>query len=92
MSPENRRSRYTPDVRAWLLLWLTVFCLSPAGPCVQRAEAAESLTVTPPTVVLRDGMARQQILVETDNRDVTRNASFRSQHSDIVAVDAASCF
>ena len=89
MSPENRRSRYTPDVRAWLLLWLTVFCLSAAGPCVQRSEAAESFTVTPPTVVLRDGMARQQILVETDNRDVTRNASFRSQHSDIVAVDAA---
>ncbi|MDA1014588.1 MAG: DUF1553 domain-containing protein [Planctomycetota bacterium] len=48
---------------------------------------AGELTVTPTVIVLPDAMARQQILVDADGRDVTREASFHSQHPETVVVD-----
>jgi hypothetical protein len=51
--------------------------------------AGSQLVATPASVDLSDGMSRQQILVEIDGRDLTRESTWRSLHPDIAAVDSA---
>ena len=48
---------------------------------------ASDLSVLPDTIRLPDAFARQQILVETEARDLTRQATYRSLQPQIAAVD-----
>ncbi len=52
------------------------------------SACAAELTVAPTEIVLSDAFARQQIAVDADGRDVTRDVSYRSTRTDVVAVDA----
>ncbi|MDA0589465.1 MAG: DUF1549 and DUF1553 domain-containing protein [Planctomycetota bacterium] len=67
--------------------WLIVFLAATALPILSCEALAGELSVTPSEVVLADAMSRQQILVETNGRDVTREASFRSLSPAVVTID-----
>lgn len=67
--------------------WL-MFSLTTAGMLLPATALADQPAVTPASVQLSDGMARQQLLVDLDGRDVTRRASYRSLNPDVVTVDA----
>jgi hypothetical protein len=53
----------------------------------QAGFAADSLTVSPPSVTLADPFARRQLLVEAAGRDATRAAKFATSQSSIATVD-----
>ena len=52
------------------------------------AISAGELSVAPEAIVLPDAFARQQILVDADGRDVTRQAAFRSSRPDVAVISA----
>jgi hypothetical protein len=49
---------------------------------------AADLAVMPESIALADGFTRQQILVDSDTGDVTRQATFRSLRPEVALVDA----
>ena len=65
---------------------LFVFCVGASG---SVASAADEIEIYPSQILLTDGMARQQILVDTNGRDATRTASYSSRDANIVTVDKA---
>jgi len=58
-----------------------------AGTNGPAASAADEIEIFPLQILLTDAMARQQILVDTDERDATRGASYSSRDAKIVTVD-----
>ena len=65
---------------------LFVFCVGASG---SVASAADEIEIYPSQILLTEGMARQQILVDTNGRDATRTASYSSRDANIVTVDKA---
>jgi hypothetical protein len=55
---------------------------------VASSIQAGDLLVTPGSITLPDAFARQQILIERDARDFTREATYRSLQPQVAAVDA----
>jgi len=55
---------------------------------VASSMHASDLLVTPARLTLPDAFARQQILIERDTRDLTREATYRSLQPQVAAVDA----
>ncbi|NQV25088.1 MAG: DUF1553 domain-containing protein [Rhodopirellula sp.] len=72
-------------LRRWCLSATTLFVMLPMAPV---ACAATGLAVTPSEVVLHSGFAHQQLLVDADGRDVTRDVAFRSLRPDVITIDA----
>jgi hypothetical protein len=89
MARDDRRRPNSLGTTVLLIRCLVVFGVLLSQPTAWTAIAADGLAVFPPEIVLTDGMARQQILVEATGRDLTRDASFRSQSPGIVIVDDA---
>lgn len=65
---------------------LLVLFVGTIGPAVNASDAIE---IYPSQILLTDAMARQQILVDTVERDATRVASYSSRDANIVTVDKA---
>ena len=73
-----------------LLAWtFLVLIIAVAMPTARIAHAWDGLEAVPREIVLSNGMARQQILVATAERDLTRDAAYRSEQPNVATVDAS---
>ena len=73
-----------------LLAWtFLVLIIAVAMPTALIAHAWDGLEAVPREIVLSNGMARQQILVATAERDLTRDAAYRSEQPNVATVDAS---
>ena len=73
-----------------LLAWtFLVLIIAVAMSTARIAHAWDGLEAVPREIVLSNGMARQQILVATAERDLTRDAAYRSEQPNVATVDAS---
>ncbi|MDA0809567.1 MAG: DUF1549 and DUF1553 domain-containing protein [Planctomycetota bacterium] len=79
-----RLGNLSPLVWIFLILFIAV-----AMPTARTAHAWDGLETVPREIVLSNGMARQQILVATAERDLTRDAAYRSEQPSVATVDAS---
>lgn len=79
-----RLGNLSPLVWIFLVLFIAV-----AMPTARTAHAWDGLETVPREIVLSNGMARQQILVATAERDLTRDAAYRSEQPSVATVDAS---
>lgn len=76
-------------VHAFSMFCAFVFLLANTALTVETQAA--DLSVTPQEIVLQNAFARRQVLVESNGRDMTRQATYRSSHPEIATVDAKGC-